>query len=267
MVKRERKDLQGSELPIPISLNNATAEQLRNDLINAEKWIKTDKYENQYKKTGTTNALDKISETCIFCQQKLTIATGNDDARSVEHFRPKSKYWWLSLSWDNLFPVCIKCNKEKDDNFDCLGTQITNIRIGDLAKIHFLATDYQSIENPKLLHPELDTPEAHLEFTLKGNIKSNGSTKGEYTIDTCKLERLDLIGKIKNIFDTFEENVSLILFDGSKTSPQKQNEILRCYFDFQNDSKNDRSEFSGFKRYIFKHFFTNLIRDYLSLLK
>jgi uncharacterized protein (TIGR02646 family) len=268
MIKRERKDTHGVALSVPISLNNTTADQLRNNLISAGNWINTKEntYEKQYKKSGTKNALDSMSDTCIFCQQKLTIATGNEDARSVEHFRPKSLYWWLAYSWDNLFSVCRKCNSNKDNDFDCFNPRITNIRTGDLVNIHILAADYQAIESPKLLHPELDEPETHLKYTLKGNIEDDSSLKGAYSIQTCQLERLDLIGKRKSVFDVFEEDVSLILFDGSKTLTQRQDEILKCYFDFQTDAQNDRCEFSGFKRYLFTHFFRDLLKEYLSLL-
>jgi uncharacterized protein (TIGR02646 family) len=266
MIKRERKDTHGVALSVPISLNNTTADQLRNDLISAGNWINQQRYKARFKQQNTKNALDLMSDTCIFCQQKLTIATGNEDARSVEHFRPKSLYWWLAYSWDNLFSVCIKCNNEKGDKFDCFNPRITNIRTSDLANIHTLAADYQVAENPKLLHPELDEPETHLKYTLKGNIEHDNSIKGAYTIQTCQLERLDLIGKRKSVFDIFVENINLILLDGSKNSDEKRNAILKCYFDFQTDAQNDRSEFSGFKRYLFTHFFRDLLKEYLSLL-
>jgi uncharacterized protein (TIGR02646 family) len=262
MIKRERKDSHGAALSVPISLNDTRANQFRNDLIRAGNWINEGRYKGRFKQQDTKNALDSMSQTCIFCQQRLSIATGNEDARSVEHFRPKSLYWWLAYSWDNLFPVCIKCNNEKEDKFDCINPKIANIR----ANIHTLAADYQGIENPKLLHPELDEPETHLKYTLKGNITDDASIKGAYTISTCQLDRLDIQGKRKGVFDNFEEQVSLILFDGSKEEKDKQREILKCYFDFEKDAQNDRNEFSGFKRYIFKHFFRGLIGEYLSLI-
>ena len=266
MIKRERKDLNGNAIPVPNSLNNAQTIRLRNRLISNNSWLNQTHFKNQFKQNDTKLGLDTFSETCIFCQQKLSIATGNQDARSVEHFRPKSKYWWLVYSWDNLFPVCRACNQAKDNNFYCSGTQITNIRPTDLANVHTLAADYQAIEQLKLLHPELDEPEIHLKYNLIGKIETDGSIRGEYTIDTCKLDRLDIQGKRKSIFDQFEEKISLILFNGSKTSSQKQSEILRCYFDFQADTQNDRTIFSGFKRYIFKQFLRDLLREYLSLL-
>lgn len=264
MIKRERKDLNGNAIPVPNSLDNTQTIGLRDRLISNNSWLNQTQFKSQFKQNDTKLALDIFSDTCIFCQQKLTIATGNEDARSVEHFRPKSKYWWLAYSWDNLFPVCRACNQAKDNDFECSGTQITNIRSGDLANIHSLAADYQAIEQPKLLHPELDAPEIHLKYNLKGKIEDDSSIRGEYTINTCKLNRLDIQGKRKSIFDEFDTEIALILFDGSKSNLQKQNEIFRKYFDFQKDAQNDRTIFSGYKRYIFKHFLQDIVKDYLS---
>jgi uncharacterized protein (TIGR02646 family) len=266
MVKRERKDSNGNVISIPFSLQDATANTLRNNLIHGNRWLNQPQYKTQFKQQDTKDALDEMSNTCVFCQQKLTIATGNEDARSIEHFRPKSKYWWLAYSWDNLFPVCIKCNQSKSDDFECLGAPITYIRTGDLANIHSLAADYQGVENPKLLHPELDEPETHLKYDLKGKVENDNSDKGKYTISTCKLNRLDLQGKRKKEFDDFDEKLSLILFDGSKNATQKQNDIFRLFFDFQKEGNDERNEFSGFKKYISTHFLRDIIRGYISLL-
>ena len=268
MITRERKDKHGLPIPIPSTLCDVDADRLRNDLIQKNSWINKTKYQNQFKHPDTKDALDLMSTTCVYCQQKLTIATSEEDGRSVEHYRNKSDYWWLAYSWDNLFPVCIACNTAKGNDFECTGTKITVLRTtpNDLANIHNLATDYNTIEQPKLLYPEEPNVERHFKYELNGKIDNNDSERGRYTIVTCKLFRTDLQSKRKSIFDTFEEGISLILFDGSKTISEKQNEILKRYFDFQKDAKEDDTTFAGFKRYIDKFFLRELIRAYLSLL-
>ena len=38
--------------------------------------------------------------------------------RDVEHYRPKSLYWWLAWTWENLLFACIDCNRDqKRDRF------------------------------------------------------------------------------------------------------------------------------------------------------
>lgn len=36
----------------------------------------------------------------------------------AEHYRPKSHYWWLAWTWENLLFACVDCNREyKRDQF------------------------------------------------------------------------------------------------------------------------------------------------------
>ena len=51
---------------------------------------------------------------CAYCEgTSETVAHGD-----VEHFRPKSKYWWLAFCYDNYLHSCQICNQtHKSDNF------------------------------------------------------------------------------------------------------------------------------------------------------
>jgi hypothetical protein len=51
---------------------------------------------------------------CAYCESKTdTVAHGD-----VEHFRPKSKYWWLAYCYDNYLYACQICNQvHKGDEF------------------------------------------------------------------------------------------------------------------------------------------------------
>lgn len=54
---------------------------------------------------------------CAFCESR-TVRFHCD----VEHFRPKSSYWWLALCWDNYTFSCQLCNQVyKNDRFDIKG--------------------------------------------------------------------------------------------------------------------------------------------------
>jgi hypothetical protein len=51
---------------------------------------------------------------CCYCEKWVQEASFND----LEHFRPKSKYWWLTWEWLNLMFACPNCNRgEKNDEF------------------------------------------------------------------------------------------------------------------------------------------------------
>lgn len=51
---------------------------------------------------------------CCYCEK----VEEQPKYRDVEHYRPKSQYWWLTWSWDNLLFACVDCNREhKRDRF------------------------------------------------------------------------------------------------------------------------------------------------------
>jgi hypothetical protein len=56
-------------------------------------------------------------DKCAYCESRYATTAPVD----VEHYRPKGRvkeegpaytgYWWLAMSWDNLLPACIFCNR------------------------------------------------------------------------------------------------------------------------------------------------------------
>ena len=46
-------------------------------------------------------------EVCAYCQGLLTPSDRGD----VDHFRPKSIYWWLAYHFSNYFLTCMRCNR------------------------------------------------------------------------------------------------------------------------------------------------------------
>jgi uncharacterized protein (TIGR02646 family) len=49
---------------------------------------------------------------CCYCEKREEQAKYRD----VEHYRPKSTYWWLAWTWENLLFACIDCNREHKRN-------------------------------------------------------------------------------------------------------------------------------------------------------
>lgn len=76
------------------------------------------------------DALDKIySKKCAYCEKKIF------EHGQVEHYRPKSIYYWLAYSWDNLLLCCSACNVYKSDNFEVENERIL-FDIADTCKLY-----------------------------------------------------------------------------------------------------------------------------------
>lgn len=65
------------------------------------------------------NQLKKESHgKCAYCEATTSVVAHGD----VEHYRPKSIYWWLAYDYDNYLYACQICNQVyKSDNFPVAG--------------------------------------------------------------------------------------------------------------------------------------------------
>jgi hypothetical protein len=58
--------------------------------------------------------LKESNGKCAYCESPTSVVVYGD----VEHFRPKSKYWWLAYCYENYLPSCTVCNQRfKRDEF------------------------------------------------------------------------------------------------------------------------------------------------------
>lgn len=97
----EKKDLWTRELLDNISRFNGFSA--------IPKEIKDRMWKN-YRDSAIKEALFQASfNKCAFCESK----PGESGNIEIEHFRPKSLYPKLAFAWENLLPVCRKCNESK----------------------------------------------------------------------------------------------------------------------------------------------------------
>lgn len=72
---------------------------------------------------------------CAYCEAPTSAVAHGD----VEHFRPKSVYWWLAYCYENYTYSCQICNQTyKSDSFPIAGSAMVH---GDLAQVAFLTPD------------------------------------------------------------------------------------------------------------------------------
>jgi len=154
---------------------------------------------NSYKVKSVQTRLYEIYHLkCAYCEKKLL-----DIPKHIEHYRPKSYYYWLAYSWDNLLLSCGSCNIAKGSEFDTENEKVTynNEQFSD---IHNLSDGYDEIEKPKLINPEKEDVLAKLVFDIDCKMSSQ-DCRVQYTIeDVCHLNRVELLQRRQKIVNDFK---------------------------------------------------------------
>ena len=71
-------------------------------------------FKSTFWKTSKTQLKKESCGKCAYCEANTEVVAHGD----VEHYRPKSIYWWLAYTYDNYLYACQICNQTyKSDNF------------------------------------------------------------------------------------------------------------------------------------------------------
>jgi len=185
---------------VPSSLDSALTTQGRNDIISRATYDKA--YNRRFKLNDIKEALARVyNGKCAFCERKIDKCLDgiqNECTSTVEHYRPKGKYYWLAFSWDNLIWCCYRCNNKKGDNFPIKNSEIS-YNSSFLAKIHKSSQEYNDLEEPYLIHPDFEDIVDLLTFE-NGIIKSEDE-RVKKTIEILGLDREDLNESRKKVID------------------------------------------------------------------
>ncbi|MCB1194064.1 MAG: hypothetical protein KDK90_26745 [Leptospiraceae bacterium] len=204
---------------------------------------------------------------CAFCE-----SLDNGTSRyEVEHYRPKKEvaedtshpgYYWLAYEWSNLLLSCQTCNRGeggKHNKFPIAnsGRRIYKERLyrSNITKSSFDLQRLQKIEQPLLLHPEMDDPTLHLIFKNDG--KLHGITRrGRATIDICKLNRRLLWKNRQKLIEGFRNKIKNLLIAYSKKLITKKytNESLKKIFIKIKNSQLGHKEFTLLGKNMFDNF-------------
>ncbi|NOQ64171.1 MAG: HNH endonuclease [Methyloprofundus sp.] len=177
----------------PTELTDEIVQQLTADYKQTDKAV----WQKGYIKDAL---LAMSSNKCCFCECRL----GEESKYlEVEHFHPKSLYPNEVLIWENLLPICKRCNGQKSDH---------------------------DTKKETIIHPVRDKPKEHL--SLK-SYRFRGKTElGKKTISVTSLNdnsqkivsiRFDIGNKI---IESLEELLELTINYGSKPSTPSKNKIV-----------------------------------------
>ncbi len=255
---RVLKDLEAipASLAVPPTTGPArTTHRARERIISESIYPQNNKStDNRYKIADIKEALSAIyNKKCAFCEQRV-------EQWHVEHYRPKSIYYWLAFSWDNLLFACPTCNQYKRDNFRITG--IPAIYDPDhLDKINTISTTYDAVEKPDLINPEREDPESLLNFREDGFIDSS-DCRCKYTISTCcKIDRPSLNDSRKKIWDDFVKDLRSEILEGA-TREEILGNVSVLLRKFNRDAQNDTgNEFLAFRRFAIRNWLNSKIKE------
>ncbi|BDS10611.1 HNH endonuclease [Aureispira anguillae] len=239
-------------LRIPITVNFTdgkiprpprTTHTRRLELIRKGKYVDKPLYNNRYKIKDIKEALNNIyNGKCAFCEWKV-------EQYHVEHYRPKTTYYWLAYSWDNLLYSCSSCNQYKGVNFKLNGTSATfAFSYKNLKLINQSSSNYDAIEIPMMVNPEVTEPLGNIQFEENGIIKSN-DPRFSYTIEYCKIDRIPLNDERRSILNSFRNDIRAILNEKSTLPHIVRTKIYTIVQKFVRDSQDKKNQFLAFRRY------------------
>lgn len=159
--------------PVPVNAKNVDKKYYKADDVRVQL------IEDQYRK-------------CAYCECSITEAY-ND----VEHYRPKSHYYWLGHNWDNLLYACEICNRTYKKDLFPLGNEKYRANSPDDGLVK---------EEPLLINPASETPKSHIRF--REHMAVGISIKGKTTIEILHLnddaKRPELINDRKILFEKYK---------------------------------------------------------------
>lgn len=252
-----------NKINIPESLNSDLTNQRRNEIIQAgcyptDKNIhnhsafkaKVKTYNSRYKCDDIKERLESLyHEKCVYCEKRI-------EEYQIEHYRPKSIYYWLAYSWDNLLISCGTCNPHKGAKFEVKNRiSINDYSIDD---IHNLGNVYDKFEQPTLMNPTREDFYKYLIFSKKGEVYSKDK-RVKKTIEACKIGRKRLNDWRKLIYDDYNRDTkqskrTISNPNASEEAKQKAEDELELHIiKFVKAMNNPKSNFTSFQRYIFNN--------------
>jgi uncharacterized protein (TIGR02646 family) len=118
---------------------------------------------------------------CCYCESYVTHLTPG----TIDHYRPKARYYWLAYNWENLLFSCPTCNQYyKRDQFPLL----------DETQRAFSHHDSLHIEEPLLIDPSKEDPSEFISFRDEVAFAMEDNLRGRTTIEILGLnKRNDLL--------------------------------------------------------------------------
>lgn len=178
---------------------------------------------------------------CAFCECYITLKY-ND----VEHYRPKSHYYWLGHDWENLLYSCPCCNRSyKKVEFPlAVGSVKANTPSDDIA-----------LEYPLIINPADVEPFFHIKFDkyIAKGVSPEGCKIIKIFHLNDNIDRPELIDNRKQLYELYKIEIDKIKFaeqmllnpDLQQTVKDEANKIIALSNKSIDNLKSVSKPFSG----------------------
>lgn len=180
-------------------------------------------------------------KSCVYCNANYTITDTDGIAYyDLDHWKPKSKYPFLCISFFNLQPCCHSCNMHKgdDDEHEYMGLYID--REDDPQDIFSLTLDDADVANYITEH---DRTQLHIYFrSLEPRFDAMcNDMNTQLHIESMYREHQDVAEEViwrKMIYnDAFKDSLRNLLEEKNFTEEEINRFILGSYYDEDNVHK------------------------------
>jgi hypothetical protein len=228
-------------------------------------------FNSAYWKTSKDQLKKESANKCAYCEANTSVVAHGD----VEHFRPKSEYWWLAYTYDNYLFACQICNQTyKSNNFPIAGTKFPqpavkststtatiNALVGKISPDPIAITVGYTLakfktnhtkEKGLLLNPYFDDPAKHFGWQFDDNTKevklvpANNTIIAKQTVQGCidfyGLNRPELLSLRHKEFKKFRVFKKSLNGNPSAALKAELEDIIK-------DMLADEAPFAGMLRY------------------
>ncbi len=179
------------------------------------------------------------SKKCCYCESA-------NIKGEVEHFRPKAHYPWLTDDYRNLLWACHGCNQHKAAQLP------VERKMADAPDPVPVCDEKETLS---MLNPSYDDKAIQsFQFDQQGYMSSKSKTASK-TIEICKLNRVDLLDKRKEVLFNFEK---IIMSAQHFVDEEKRLDFLKEMLLSPALERKD-SSFIAFRKYIIRNWLRQML--------
>lgn len=192
----------------------------------------------EVRETEITKYIEKLGiRTCVYCnaQYAKTIHYTNQlkAGYEIDHYKPKSQYPFLCISFFNLQPSCASCNRWKSDEESKFNLYTDDDDVEKLNPFLFSLNEssiikYMLVQSSDVLNIMIGSQEPGLASNHNKRFHVNA------LYQSFKDEAEELLWKYKTRNDTY---INQLIDSFQKKFPYKRNEIKRFLYGFYDQEK------------------------------